>query len=236
MKRVLTVVVAGAVLAGASAGSQADLTANVALTSDYVFRGISQTDENPAIQGGFDYSHSSGLYIGVWGSNVNFNDGDQAQLELDVYGGYSASAKKLGYDVGLIRYSYPGASGSLNYDYNEVYGKVSYDFGAASVTGGVNYSNDYFGASGNATYYFAEIAVPLPRKFSLTAHLGRQNIEKNGAFGTPDYVDYKIGVAREIGGFGLSLDWVDTNLSKSECFGGSSLCGSRVAFTVSKSM
>ena len=82
-----------------------DLSVNVGFVSEYSFRGIAQSNENPAVQGAFDVSDDSGLYAGVWGSNVNFNDSDEAQLEVDVYGGYSGEFKGLSYDVGLIYYA-----------------------------------------------------------------------------------------------------------------------------------
>ncbi len=233
-----------AVMATASA-AESPFSANVALTSDYAFRGISQTQEESALQGGFDFAHGSGFYVGLWGSNVNFAEPDalvdpteRAQLELDVYAGISGmfGKSKLGWDVGVLHYDYPGASSSLDYAFNEVYGKLSYDFGAAAITLGVNHSNDYFAASDKADYYYVDASVPLPQKFALSLHAAKQNIKDNGAFGTPDYKDYKIGVSREIGGFGFDLSYIDTDLSESECFGGTELCNSRVVFTISKAM
>jgi uncharacterized protein (TIGR02001 family) len=243
MKRVTTGIAAGALMACASATAHAEFSGNVALTSDYLFRGISQTDENPAIQGGIDYSHDSGFYAGLWGSNVDFGEdtgdglGSRASLELDLYAGFSRNPPgALGWDVGVIRYGYPGAGSRRNYDYTEIYGKLSYDFGVAAGTAGINYSNDYFAASGTGVYYYGEVAVPLPAEFKVGAHVGHQTIDKNDVFGTPDYTDWKIGVSKDFGGLGFALDYVDTDLSKSECFGGTNLCDSRVVFTLSKGL
>ena len=221
-----------------ASAAESPFSANVALTSDYVFRGISQTNEEPAIQGGFDFSHSSGFYAGVWGSNVDFSDGDEAQLELDLYAGFSGSfAKNFGWDIGVINYGYPGAASSRNYDFTEVYGKLSYDFGPVNAKLSINQTSDFFGASGSATYIAIDVGIPLPGEFNLAIHGGKQDIDDNGAFGTPDYTDYKIGVSKEFGGFGFALDWVDTDLDKAECFSpGTDLCESRVVFTISKSM
>src|SRR3546814_12414933 len=80
--------------------------ANVALGTDYVFRGISQTDEEPTVQGGFDWSHDSGIYLGIWGSNVDFDDGDEAHLETDIYGGWKPTWNGFTFDVGGIYYLY----------------------------------------------------------------------------------------------------------------------------------
>lgn len=241
MKKLMTSVAMGAVLAGAGTTAQAEFSGNVALTSDYIFRGISQTSEDPAVQGGFDYAHDSGFYLGTWASSLEFGEDssvvDPASMELDLYAGYSGNINgALSYDVGVLRYMYPGASKSLNYDFTEIGGSLAYDFGAAAVTVGLYYSPDYFASSDKAIYYYADVAVPLPAEFAVNFHVGHQTIDDNATFGTPDYTDYKVGVSKEIAGFGLALDWVDTDLSKSECFGGSNLCDSRVVFTVSKEL
>ncbi len=241
MKKLMTSVAVGVVLVSAGTEAQAGFSGNVALTSDYIFRGISQTNEDPAVQGGFDYVHDSGFYVGTWASSLEFGEDssmvDPASMELDVYGGYSGKiSDALSYDVSVLRYMYPGASKSLNYDYTEIGGSLAYDFGAAAVTVGVYYSPDFFASSDKATYYYVDIAVPLPAAFSANFHVGHQTIDDNATFGTPDYTDYKVGVSKDVGGFGLALDWVDTDLSKSECFGGSNLCDSRVVFTVSKEL
>ena len=97
------------VLLLAGTASQAQISSNVSLTTDYVFRGVSQTLEEPAIQGGFDYSNSSGFYAGFWGSNVDF--GTDAQVELDGYLGFTREQQNgFSWDVGLIHYDYPGES------------------------------------------------------------------------------------------------------------------------------
>ena len=241
MKKLINHIAGGVVLAGVAATAQAEISGNVALTTDYVFRGISQTGEDPAVQGGFDYAHDSGFYLGTWASSLEFGEDssvvDPASMELDVYAGYSGNfTDALSYDVSVVHYMYPGASSSLNYDFTEVGAALGYDFGVAAITVGVAYSPDYFASSDTATYYYADLAVPLPSDFSVNFHVGQQNIDDNAAFGTPDYADYKVGVSKDIAGFGLALDWVDTDLSQSECFGGSDLCDSRVVFTVSKEL
>ena len=229
-----------------ASAADSPFSANVALTSDYAFRGISQTSEDPAIQGGFDFSHASGFYAGVWASALNFGEDatalgitpdDRAHLEADIYAGFSGNfTEKLGWDVGVLHYDYPGAASKLNYDFTEGYAKLSYDFGTANATLAVNQTSDYFAASGSATYVALDVEVPLPSGFALALHVGDQGIDKNAAFGTPDYTDYKVGISKEFGGFGFALDWIDTDLDKLECLTGSDLCESRVVFTVSKSM
>ena len=218
-------------------------SANVALSTDYRFRGISQTVKDPAISGGFDYSNDTyGFYAGVWASNLDFGEDttvvtDTATMELDYYGGFSGEfGEGIGWDVGGLYYSYPGSDtgpGNANYDYFEVYGSLSHDFGKFSLTGGVNYSPDYFAESNDFVYGYGDVGVPLPQGFSLSGHIGYNSIKDNAQFGTPDYVDWKIGISKDIGPFNFDVSYVDTDLSKSECFGGTDFCDATAVFTIS---
>ncbi|MBI1301507.1 MAG: porin [Alphaproteobacteria bacterium] len=210
-----------------------DFTGNAALVTEYVFRGITQSDEGPAVQGGFDASHESGLYAGVWGSSVDFNDGDEASAEVDVYAGYSGTFKGLNYDIGAIYYAYPGADSSLDYDFWEAALAVGYDFDLFSASASFNYSPNYFADSGDAQYYALGVDVPLPKDFTLSGHVGFQEIDDNGAFGVEDYIDWSVGLGYSIHGFDLSLQYIDTDLDEpSECADG---CDARVVFGVSRS-
>ena len=134
-KSLIALALVGAFAAPAIAEEAAgphSFSANVALVSDYVFRGISQTQNRPAIQGGFDYSHSSGLYLGTWGSNVSWvqDTGMKTNnsLELDVYGGYKGAVGPVSYDVGVLQYYYPGdvVAGVKNTNSTEVYVGVGF--------------------------------------------------------------------------------------------------------------
>lgn len=216
----------------------AELSANVGFVSEYSFRGIAQSNENPALQGGFDISHNSGLYGGVWGSNVNFNDGDEAHLELDAYAGYSGSFNGVNYDVGAIYYAYPGADDSLDYDFWEATFALGYDFDLFSASASINYSPEYFGDSGDAQYYAVGVDVPLPYDLTLSGHLGYQVIDDEATFfGTSNpedsYADWSVGLSYNWEGFDLSLQYVDTDLDEpNECADG---CDSRVIFGISRS-
>lgn len=204
------------------------LSANTALTTDYVFRGISQSDEGPAVQGGFDAAHSSGLYAGVWGSNVDFNDGDEASVELDFYAGYAAEYMGFTYDIGAIYYAYPGADDSLDYDFWEAAFALGYDFDVAAISGSINYSPDFFGGTGDAVYSSANLDVPLPYDLSAAAHIGYQAIDDG-----IDYTDWSLGLGYTLAGFDLSVTYYDTDLDEpSECADG---CDARVVAAVSKS-
>ena len=96
--------------------SYSDVSANVSFASDYIWRGMTQSD-GPAIQGGFDYAAENGFYAGIWGSNVNFNDG--AGSELDYYFGYGFDAGSIGVDIGYLAYDYPKNETGL--DFEEIY-------------------------------------------------------------------------------------------------------------------
>lgn len=224
-------------LAGTTIGD-AEISANVGFVSDYAFRGISQSDESFAIQGGFDVSHTTGFYAGIWGSNVDFNDGDEASAEIDLYAGYSGSIEDISYDLGFIYYAYPGADDSLDYDFWEVSGSLGYDFGPFAASASVNYSPEYFGDSGDAVYLASDVSVPLSSNVNLIGHVGYQTIDDEAAFfGTTapeeSYIDWAVGVSYYVAGFDMSLQYVDTDLDEpTQCADG---CDSRVIFGVSRS-
>lgn len=219
-----------------------EFSANVGLYSEYYFRGVSQTDDAPALQGGIDWSATVdegtgiGVYLGVWGSNVDFNEGagvDGATVEIDYYGGLTGNigSSGLSWDIGFIHYTYPGAAGSLNYDFTEAQGALSFDFGVAAATVSVNYSPENFGESGAAFYPKLGIDVPVGKYLTLSGHVAKQYIDDNTTFGLPDYVDYSVGATVNIAGFDLNLTWSDTDLSETEC---GDACG-MVLLSVSRS-
>jgi uncharacterized protein (TIGR02001 family) len=229
MKKLALTLLGGGLLFAAASAS-AELSGNVSIGSDYLYRGISQTNENPTIQGGFDATSESGLYAGVWASNIGFD----GFVEIDVYGGYGGKfTDDVEYDIGLLRYEYPddGASGFAS-SFNEIYGSVS----AAGFKLGFAYSPDFFLESGTSTYLYLDYDIELADDFGVSFHVADQRIKDNAQFGTPDYLEYSIGVSKSIENFDLSLTWHDTDLSRAECFGGSDLCKSRVVFAVGKSL
>lgn len=227
------------VLAGSAAVASAEWepSANVSIVTDYVFRGISQTDEDPAIQGGFDIGHSSGFYAGIWGSNVDFDDGDEAHLELDYYVGFANEfANGLGYDVGFLYYDYPGASSSLDYDFWEVYAGLSYTFDATlepTVGLKVNYSDEFFGDTGDALYWDLSLGLSLPYDLALDLHWGYQDLDDD--YYDPDsYQDWKVGLTKTWKGFDFGLTYYDTNSDGEDLAG--DLADDRIVFGISKSI
>lgn len=205
-----------------------EITANVGFVTDYVFRGVSQSDEGPAVQGGFDVSHTSGLYAGVWGSNVDFNDGDEANVETDFYAGYAGEFSGFTYDLGGLYYAYPGADDDLDYDYFEAMAKLGYDFQVASVEGAVYYSPEFFGDTGDALYSSLSVNVPLPYDFSASGHVGHQYIDD-----AADYNDWALGLGYSVAGFDLSLTYTDTDLDEPEEIADGST--DRIVFGISRS-
>lgn len=197
------------------------------ITSDYVFRGFSQTDGDPAVEGGFSWDSGAGFYVGTWASNVNFNDGDEASIEIDVYGGYAGEINNFTYDFGLVYYWYPGASGALDYEFWEAYGSVGYDFGPAALSLGVAYTPDNFGGTDDGIYFQSGISVPLTDQFSIDANLNYYDVDP--AFG-PDYFDWNIGATLSLEWFDADVRYFDTDISA--CGG---ICDSRVVFSVTRS-
>lgn len=208
----------------AQAGEGVEVSANVAFTSDYRFRGVSLSDNNFAVQGGFDVSTESGVYVGTWASNVSIpGEGD---TELDFYGGYSGEAGGLGFDVGAILYAYPETE---DFNYYEVYGSLSGTAGIVDVTVGLAYvpEQDNTGEEDNV-YIYVDGGLPLGESdVSLGLHLGFED----GAFGD-EKTDYSISLNKSAGGLDLSLAYVGTD--GADGFG--DISDDAAVFTVSKSM
>jgi len=228
-------------LAISTAAAEVTLSGNVALTTDYVYRGISQTDSGAAVQGGFDLEHSSGFYAGIWASNVDFGTSDATtDIEIDYYLGFGGEfSNKIGYDVGAIYYAYPDSkvADTGDYDFTEVYGSLSYDFGPAALTGGLAHSSNFYGSNtGNATYATIGVDIPLPNDFALALHYGDQTIDGENGNTDFDYNDWKIGVSKSWAGFDFALDYTDTDLNDRTDCGNANICDDRVIFTVSKSL
>lgn len=205
-------------------------------TTDYLFRGISQTERNPAAQAGLEYGYSVGMftpYLGTFISNVQFPNGSfgsmRQRVELDIYGGVRVTPiDKLTLDVGAINYMYPrntvdsepGPQGVGNPQWTEVYGKAAYDFGFAKIVGSVFYTSAFSAAAGTGWYYEGGADVPLPF-FELTAigRVGRQTIERNANFGFPDYTTWNLGLSRDVLGFLVTGTYSDTNINKGASLG-----------------
>lgn len=175
-------VAATALLSGAAYADGPSITGNVALTSDYAFRGISQTDGDPAIQGGLDYTNeASGMpfYAGVWASSIDFA-AQSAEMELDVYGGIKPRLNdQVGFDLGVIGYLYPSASDDgAELDYIEAYAKVGIDVTPQFAVGGAVYvSPEFTGETGTGLYAEANAAYKFNDAFSASGAYGMQQAD-----------------------------------------------------------
>ncbi len=172
--------------------SEIGISANVALTSNYVWRGMTQSDDNVAIQGGFDVDYK-GVYIGTWASNISFAGNPDASIELDAYAGYSNEIAGLTYDVGYIQFAYPNDSKALNF--GEAYVGLSYDFKVVEVSAQYNLGVQTDDLDPENEYE-AGVSVPLPMDISIDATIG--NYENVG-------VHYIAGVTKTFGKFDLSV-------------------------------
>lgn len=198
--------------------------------TDYKFRGITQTDEEMAIQGNFDWNHEMGFYAGVWGSNVDFGAQGQGNTEFDIYAGVAREYWGITFDIGGVYYTYPGATENLGLDYFEYKAGLSYEFPLISTGVTVFYTPENTGSAGDATYVSFDAEVPLVSRLAMTGHVGHQELSSQSS--TPDYVDWSIGAAYSTHGFDLSLTYIDTDLTVAECAEG---CDGEVIFGISRS-
>lgn len=211
------------------------ITTQVGLATDYLFRGVSQTRGDPAIQGALDIEHDSGLYVGGFASNVDFS-GLDARVELDGLAGYRFELFGVKLDAGFIYYAYPGYSrqpGSFALNYYEVALKACYEIGPATLLGSVFYSPQFQLQSGNALYSEGGVDLALPFEFVLSGRLGYQAVQRNARFGLPDFWNWSIGLSRELFGFTFTVAYIDTNISKREC-GGLNVCEARAFASVTR--
>lgn len=208
-------------------------TANVSLVSNYLYRGIAQTGGKPAVQGGFDYEHSSGLYAGVFGTNTSFYNNlyiekagaegaANSSMELDMYFGFkNRVASDFNYDVGFLRYNFPGdyAPGATTGDTNELYAGFGYKW----INAKYSYSlGNTFGVkdAGGTDYIEINANVPLVEGLALGLHVGKQTYRGPeadalaAAGASPTYTDYKIGLTKEFADYELSLAYSSTNAAK----------------------
>ncbi len=219
------------------------------LTTDYLFRGVSQTSNNAAVQAGMTFTHSSGAYLSTWGSSIASGAGG---LELDLLLGYGTKlaltpSLNATLDVGVMRYNYPGlnaGNAGSQPDYNELYGSLKFDEAvmkgdAAKV--GFAYSPDYFLESNAFWNVYGEYSAPIgSTPFGFVSHVGYNKFDdvasmnkSLGTVGTDDsYVDYKVGATFGLQGLGGDLSYIGSNISDSDCAG--NLCSGRVVFSLTK--
>lgn len=263
--RYLAAVALGIVAAPAHAEDTAppsDLTVSgsAALVSDYRYRGVSQSDEELALQAGVTVTHKSGFYAGVWASNLaGWGTFGGANLELDLIGGFKAPLAGGTVDVGLTWYTYPG--GADQTDFAEPYVKLSGTLGPATLLAGVayapaqralgNFSNTPYsrGQKEDNLYVWGDATVGIPTtRFATRAHIGHSNgnpgLGPNGTSVTPtgDYWDWALGLDYMRGPFTFGVTYTDTDISAARSAyllpnfastkDGSSIAGPQAVFSV----
>lgn len=245
----LAVAAALAVPALAAAQSGSPVTGNMTIASDYRFRGISQTYLGPTIQGGIDYSHPSGLYLGNWNSNVasqQFPVG--SGIEMDFYGGWKTTFGDIGLDIGTIYYYYPKAewngtvgstTGDADFNNWEIYLGASWKWLSAKFFYALS---DYFGLANeqagswithkdtgvplggrggsDGTWYLdLSASVPMTKELSIVAHYGMLEVEK---YSELDYKDWKLGITYDLSGWILGAAYVDSDADNAYYYAGGS--------------
>ena len=188
---------------------------NVGLVTDYRFRGISQSRLKPALQGGIDYTHESGFYLGTWLSTIRILKdipGGKGDLEVDLYGGYKGKINdNYAYDVGILRYQYPRQNFPTTVNTTELYGSVTW--GPATLKYSHSIGAQTFGVANSRNSYYLEGAATFDvgNGYAITPHIGRQHFS-GGGNNIASYTDASVGVAKDIGnGIALSGTIVGTN-------------------------
>lgn len=204
----LAAATASLALAGAAQAQEGpvSLSFNVGAATEYVFRGVSQTDEDPQVFGGVDASLGSIGYAGVWASNVDFGDG--TDFEYDLYGGVRPTVGALTLDLGVIYYGYAGQPSGADWDYWEAKLGASVPAGPATVGATVYYSPDFTGNTGDAWYYELNAATSVPgTRLSVSGALGHQTIEEAG-----DYTTWNLGAGYALtDNLGVDVRYYDTD-------------------------
>ena len=262
--KLYTILICGALLSGGVTSAHADafaeenFSASVWLTSDYIYRGASFSDEDPAVQASLDWGYGS-WYAGVWGTNIELGGFDEgvvsptegpessndpdSSIEYDIYVGYANSAGPIDYDAMLIYYWFPNDRGSLEVDVLEFWLTLSHTFADAqfSPTVGVfgAYSPDFFYEDGDSIYGKAFLALDLGSGFGLDFAVGVQDVDGDELTGKDGYAytHWEAGLSTAVKGFGIDLRYHDTNEQRSHVtnfWGHDDAVDNRIVLTISR--
>lgn len=222
MRKIFSAALAAAALTAAPAAFAQDaaeessdftITGNVSVTSQYRLRGISQTEEDIALQGGITVAHSSGFYIGTWASNLSgFGSFGGSNLELDLIAGFAKEvAPGVTLDGSFIYYAYPGTGG--DFDFFDLAAAVSFPLGPVKGKVAALYAPDDSALGGKDNLWvYTDLAFPIENTpITLKGHVGYTD----GALGGPDgtYLDYAVGVDVAIKNLTLNVSYIDTDIS-----------------------
>jgi uncharacterized protein (TIGR02001 family) len=215
-----SLIVASLALSGAAFAQTATpapdytLSYNAGVVTEYRYRGIAQSRHQAAVQGGIDFAHASGFYAGTWATTIKWikDAGGDAPIEVDFYGGYKGTAGSVGYDVGVLRYQYPGHDLAASPNTTEVYGAAT--FGPATL----KYSHaisDLFGFDNSKNSFYVDLSASfdLGDGWSLTPHVGYQKVKNYSA---SSYTDYSLTLGKDLGnGWSASAALIGTDADKS---------------------
>jgi len=225
------------------------VSGEVAFTTDYKFRGLSQTSNNPAVQGALSFEHTSGLYATLWGSSVAASTGSELNTVVGYVMPLNVGSYKASLDVGALRYIYAGDStAGAEPDYNELFATVTAEgvvLTDDALSWGLAYSNEYFAESDRYLNLNVGYSAPIAdTNIGLVTHVGynkfRNNAMMNKALGTTAtnndnaYFDYKVGATASIQGIDAELAYIGSDIKKRDCVDGS-VCEGSVVLTLSKS-
>jgi uncharacterized protein (TIGR02001 family) len=185
MMKMTKSVIAAAVLAATSTAAMAEVSMNVGATSNYLWRGITQSEDGAAVSGGVDYSHESGIYVGLWASSLGAGTISTYGSELDYYAGWAGEFSGVGVDVGYVSYTYPEMdSDEINADFgfSEVYLGASYSMFSAKYSYDSDNENSYIEAGAD---------IPLPQDYTLGLHAGSYDMDV-----ADDYTDYSVSLSK----------------------------------------
>jgi uncharacterized protein (TIGR02001 family) len=212
MKHFRNSVLAGAVALVLAPAASAEVSVNVSAVSNYLWRGVTQTDDGPAVQGGIDYGHESGFYLGTWISNVDFGDGE-ANYEWDIYGGYDFDvAEDFAFGINTIYYAYPDGDSDIDF------WEIGLSGGYKLFSAGLQYTvwgdddNDDGPFDNGDIYFYGGLDFELPQEFGLGLVLGRYNFDN-----ADDYTHWSVSLSKDIGDLGsLSFSYEQNNGSKDD--------------------
>jgi uncharacterized protein (TIGR02001 family) len=210
-------------------------TGTLGVTSDYKFRGISQSDNDPAVNGSIEFGHS-GFFAGVWASSIDFSTDPGADVEIDLYGGYTHAFSDTTSLTGkVLYYWYPGAN-TPDADYVELIAALEHNFGKFSGNLQVAWTPDYFGGTDSATWLAAGLELPINDWLTISGNAGYQWFDNNFGpapnVGLPDYAHADLGLTAAWEIFALDVRYVATDLDAVDCFGGGDTCGNKVVVTL----
>lgn len=226
-----------AVLASSIAHADVEVSGEVTFTNNFMFRGISLSDNGAAVQGEISVQNEAGFYATLWGSSTSLRGGGGAGsgLEGNLLLGYTTEVGEVTYDVGYLRYFYPGAdrkNGGPRLSFNEIYGSATYK----GFTLGAAFSEDYFAETGRFFYTHAGYEHQLAENLTGMVHVGYNRFDRTDFMGTGDknYIDYSVGVGTSLGGVDFTASYIGVDSKGKRAFE-NSLGANQFVVTMSKS-